>query len=148
MHIFRSQRSDTWNQPQEQKPESLQMHGRYRTSYSRKNRSTRRLRKKLKTTWKQMKMKKRNPNPLGCSKGSHYRKIYCNSGLSPEATMVPNTETNFTPKRTRITAQRQPNVSRSRETKKSRAERNPIESKNKVANINQSKRCVFLNKQN
>ncbi len=45
-----------------------------------------------------MKMKKDSPKPLGCSKGSSRRDVYCNTGPPQEARKVLNIQPNFTPK--------------------------------------------------
>ena len=48
------------------------------------------LKRKVKSTWKPMKMKHDSPNPLGCSKGFHKRKIHCNPGLFQETRKILN----------------------------------------------------------
>ena len=53
---------------------------------------TRKLKKKFKNTWKEMKMKHNSPKCLGCRKGSPERTVHCNSVLSQEARKVPNTQ--------------------------------------------------------
>ena len=45
---------------------------------------TTKLKRKLKSTWKPMKMKHDSPKPLGCNQSGHKRDIYSNPSLHKE----------------------------------------------------------------
>ena len=62
------------------------------------NGSTRKLKKNLKNSWKQMKMKTQLSKPLGCSKGGPKREVHSNTSPSQKLREVSNTQANLTPK--------------------------------------------------
>ena len=69
---------------------------------------------------------------MGCSKGSHKRKIHYNAGLSQETRKIPNTNLTAHLKELEAELQRNSKARRRREIIQIRAEINNIESKNKT----------------
>ena len=84
--------------------------------------------------WQQ---KHNDPKPMGCSKSSSTREVYCNTVLPQETRKISNKQPNFKPKATRETRTR-PKVSREKEIIKIRAEINEIETKKTIAKINET----------
>ena len=54
----------------------------------RMNELSKKLKRKVKLTWKSMKMITPQPKPLGHSKGGHKRKVYSNPGLPKEGRKI------------------------------------------------------------
>ena len=57
---------------------------------------TKKLKRKLKTTWKPMKMITPQPKTSGMSKGDHKKEVYSNSGLPKKGKKVSDTQPNLT----------------------------------------------------
>ena len=55
--------------------------------------------RKLKSTWKPMKMITPQHKISGCSKGGHKREVYSNPGLPKEGRKVSDTQPKLTPQR-------------------------------------------------
>ena len=76
-----------------------------------------------------MKMKTPQRKPLGCSKGSHKRKVYSNPGLPKEGRKISDTQPNLMTKELEKEQQIKPKTSKRQEILKIRAEISAIKTK-------------------
>ena len=83
---------------------------------------------------------------MGCSKSSSKREVYSNTILPQEARKTSNRQPNFTPKTTgkrKTNKQKNPKISRRKETIKIQVEINEKEMKETIVNINKTKSWFF-----
>ena len=86
-----------------------------------------------------------NSKPMGCSKSSCKREVYCNTILPQETRKTSNWQPNFTPKATGKRRTKNPKISRRKEIIKIQAEINEKEMKETIVKINKTKSWSFEN---